>query len=79
MMMMIIALNSIVRQKEGVQGEGEEEVVYLRKGAKKELRRRAREFTQVVLVQTCWMQGTRENMDGGMGFHCTGWAEGARN
>ena len=55
---MMIALNSLVRQKEGAQGEEE-------KAVKPTL-------PQVKLGQGCQMRGTVENMDGGVGFHSTG-------
>ena len=50
---MMIASNSLVRQKEGVQGEkaaGDQG-----KGNKQELRRQAWTLPQVSLGQGCWM------------------------
>ena len=47
--------------------------------AKQELRRQARTIPQVSLGQGRCMRGTGENMDGGVGFHSTGGAEGARD
>ena len=69
--MMIIAPNSLARQKEGAQGEegaGEME-------DRQELRHQVRTLSQVQFGQVCRIRGTGENMDGGVGFHSTGEAE----
>ena len=76
----MIASNSLARQKEGIQGVGGRKRQRIKESeAKHELRRQARTLPQVFLGQGCWMRGTGENMDGGMGFHSAGRAEGARN
>ena len=47
--------------------------------AKHKLRCQVQTVPQVYLGQGCWMRGTGENMDGGVGFHSIGRAEGARD
>ena len=64
---------TLIRQKEGTQGEREVE----EREDRQELRRQARTLPQVQLGQRCRMQGTGENMDGGVEFHSTRVAEGA--
>ena len=72
--MMMIALNSLVRQKEGAQREEEGE-------AEGPIRTpiTTRMLPRVQLSQRCRMRGTGENIDGGVWFHSTGGAEGARD
>ena len=73
--MMMIAPNSLVHQKEGTQKEEEEgEQV-----EEKEVRCQARTLPQNQLGQGYRMRGTGENMNGGIGFHSTGGAEGTRD
>ena len=75
--MLMIAPNSHVRQKEGAQGEGKEEVE--EREDRQEVRNQVRTLPQVQLGQGCGMRGAGENMDGGVGFHSTGGAERARD
>ena len=80
--MMLIAPNSLVRQKEWAQGEEAEEAAGRRKarptgtptpGADDPI------GPLVELGQGCRMRRIEENMDGGVGFQSTGGAERARD
>ena len=77
--MVMFTPNSLARLKEWVLGEDQEEVRGEEREAKLELRRQVRMLPQVHLGQRRWMRGTGENIDGGMGFHSTGRAQGARD
>ena len=70
----MIAPNSHVRQKEGAQGEGKEEVE--EREDRQEVRNQVRTLPQVQLGQGCGMRGAGENMDGGVEFPSTRKAEG---
>ena len=65
----MVAPNSLVRQKDGTQGEEDQQ----------ELRHQLRTIPQAQLGQGCRIRGTGENMDGGVGFHSTERVEGARD
>ena len=66
--MMMFAPNYFVRQKEGAQGEGEEEAKSRRKaGSTGTPTPGADAPTGVQLSQGCRMRGTGENMDDGVG------------
>ena len=79
--MMMIAPYSLARQKKVAQGEEKEEAGDRIKGGQTRTPtpRGCFHMSNVYLGQGCRMQGTGENMDGGVGFHYTGRAEGARN
>ena len=76
---MMIAPNSLARQKEGAQGWRRKRREIEEKEVKQQLRRQARTLPQVQLSQGCQMRGTGEIMDGGMGFYSSGGVEGARD
>ena len=69
--------NSLFRQKEGAQRE--EEAGDRRKGHQTGTPTPAQTLPQVQLGQRCRMGGTGDNMEGGVGFHFTAGAEGARD
>ena len=67
----MIAPNSLVRQKEGAQGEEEEEREIEKREDRQELRHQARTFPRVQLGQGCRKRRTGDNMDSGVGFYST--------
>ena len=69
---MMIAPNSVVRQKDEAQGEEKEETEVKEREDKQDLRPQARMLPQVQIGQGYWMRETRENKDGGVGFYSTG-------
>ena len=67
-LIMMIDPNSLDRQKEGAQGEEDEEAGVKEREDRPELRCQARTLRQVQLCQGYRMRGIGENMDGGVGF-----------
>ena len=77
--MMMIVPNSLVRQKEEAQRRRRKRQEVKETKTRQELRRQTRTLPPVQLSLGCHIRGTPENMDGGVGFHFTGEAEGARD
>ena len=77
---MMFASNSLARQKEGAQGEQEEdeEAGSRRKRCLTGTAMLGTDAPWVQLGQGCRIRGTAENMDDGVGYYSTGGAEGAR-
>ena len=65
----MMAPNSLARQNHGAQEEEKEEAGDRRKGFQTGTPTPGADASQVHLDQGCWMRGTGENLDGGVGFN----------
>ena len=75
MVMMIFDPYSLPARRMRLKGRNRKRREVEERQIRQEFRRQARMLLHVELSQGCWMRGTGENMDGGMGFHSTGMEE----
>ena len=72
-------LTLLTARRMGFRGRGRKRWEIREGKAKQELRRLTRTLPQAFFGQGCYMRGTGDNMNGGMGFYSTGRAEGTRD